>query len=59
MLGVSIIGSTGIFQWLALAAYRAVRANAWRLVVILVAATCSDRYSHVDGRRLCHLPSRL
>lgn len=39
MIVVSIIGSTGVFQWLALAAFRAARGSAWRLVVILMAAT--------------------
>jgi Na+/H+ antiporter NhaD/arsenite permease-like protein len=38
MIVVSIIGSTGIFQWLALAAYRTARGSAWRLAVILMAA---------------------
>jgi Na+/H+ antiporter NhaD/arsenite permease-like protein len=38
MIVVSIIGSTGIFQWLALAAYRAARGSAWRLAVILMVA---------------------
>jgi Na+/H+ antiporter NhaD/arsenite permease-like protein len=39
MIVVSIIGSTGIFQWLALAAYRAAHGSAWRLAVILMVAT--------------------
>lgn len=39
MIVVSIIGRTGIFQWLALAAYRAARGSAWRLVVILILTT--------------------
>jgi len=39
MIVVSIIGRTGVFQWLALAAYRAARGSAWRLAVILMAAT--------------------
>ena len=39
MIVVSIIGRTGIFQWLALAAYRAARGSAWRLAVILMVAT--------------------
>jgi Na+/H+ antiporter NhaD/arsenite permease-like protein len=39
MIVVSIIGRTGMFQWLALAAYRAARGSAWRLAVILMLAT--------------------
>jgi Na+/H+ antiporter NhaD/arsenite permease-like protein len=39
MILVAVIGRTGVFQWLALAAYRAARGNAWRLAVILMAAT--------------------
>jgi Na+/H+ antiporter NhaD/arsenite permease-like protein len=39
MIVVSIIGRTGIFQWLALAAYRTARGSAWRLAVLLMAVT--------------------
>ena len=39
MILVAVVGRTGVFQWLALAAYRAARGNAWRLAVILMAAT--------------------
>jgi Na+/H+ antiporter NhaD/arsenite permease-like protein len=39
MIVVSIIGRTGVFQWLALAAYRIARGSAWRLAVILMIAT--------------------
>jgi Na+/H+ antiporter NhaD/arsenite permease-like protein len=41
MILVAIIGSTGIFQWLALAAYRLSRGNAWRLTVILIVITAT------------------
>jgi Na+/H+ antiporter NhaD/arsenite permease-like protein len=39
MILVAVIGRTGVFQWLALAAYRAAHGSAWRLAVILMAAT--------------------
>jgi Na+/H+ antiporter NhaD/arsenite permease-like protein len=39
MILVAVIGRTGVFQWLALAAYRAARGNTWRLAVILMVAT--------------------
>jgi Na+/H+ antiporter NhaD/arsenite permease-like protein len=39
MIVVSIIGRTGMFQWLALAAYRAARGSVWRLAVILMLTT--------------------
>jgi Na+/H+ antiporter NhaD/arsenite permease-like protein len=39
MILVAIVGRTGVFQWLALVAYRAARGNAWRLTVILVVVT--------------------
>jgi Na+/H+ antiporter NhaD/arsenite permease-like protein len=39
MIVVSIIGGTGIFQWLALTALRTARGHAWRLAVILMLAT--------------------
>jgi Na+/H+ antiporter NhaD/arsenite permease-like protein len=39
MIVVSIIGRTGIFQWLALAAYRRAHGSAWRLAVILMVST--------------------
>ena len=39
MILVAVVGRTGVFQWLALAAYRAARGDAWRLAVILMAAT--------------------
>jgi Na+/H+ antiporter NhaD/arsenite permease-like protein len=39
MIVVSIIGRTGVFQWLALAAYRTARGSAWQLAIILVLST--------------------
>ena len=39
MIVVSIMGRTGVFQWLALEAFRVARGNAWRLAVLLVLAT--------------------
>lgn len=39
MIVVSIVGSTRVFQWLALAAYRAAGGSAWRLALILMLAT--------------------
>jgi Na+/H+ antiporter NhaD/arsenite permease-like protein len=39
MILVAVIGRTGVFQWLALVAYRAARGSAWQLVVILMAVT--------------------
>jgi Na+/H+ antiporter NhaD/arsenite permease-like protein len=41
MIVVSIIGRTGLFQWLAMAAYRAAHGSAWRLAVLLMAATAA------------------
>jgi Na+/H+ antiporter NhaD/arsenite permease-like protein len=41
MILVAIIGSTGIFQWLALMAYRLSRGNAWHLTVILIVITAT------------------
>ncbi len=41
MIIVSITGRTGVFQWLALTAYRAARGSAWRLVVILMVTTAA------------------
>jgi Na+/H+ antiporter NhaD/arsenite permease-like protein len=39
MIVVSIMGRTGVFQWLALEAYRMVGGHAWRLAIILMIAT--------------------
>jgi Na+/H+ antiporter NhaD/arsenite permease-like protein len=39
MIVMSIIGRTGVFQWLALTAYRVARGHAWRLAVILMVST--------------------
>ena len=41
MIVVSIIGRTGVFQWLAMAAYRTAQGSAWRLAVLLMAATAA------------------
>lgn len=39
MIVVSVIGRTGLFQWLALQAYRSARGTAWRLAILLMIAT--------------------
>ncbi|GAB4564885.1 MAG: ArsB/NhaD family transporter [Anaerolineae bacterium] len=39
MIFVAIAGSTGVFQWMAYAAYRASRGNAWALSAILIVLT--------------------
>jgi Na+/H+ antiporter NhaD/arsenite permease-like protein len=39
MVVVSIIGRTGLFQWLALRAYRSAHGSAWRLAIILMVTT--------------------
>ncbi len=41
MIVVSIIGRTGVFQWLALQAHRAAHGSAWRLAIILMVATAA------------------
>jgi Na+/H+ antiporter NhaD/arsenite permease-like protein len=41
MIVVSIVGRTGVFQWLALEAYRAARGSAWRLAIILMTVTAA------------------
>jgi Na+/H+ antiporter NhaD/arsenite permease-like protein len=39
MIVVSIIGNTGLFQWLAMRFYRIARGNAWLLAILLMSAT--------------------
>lgn len=41
MIVVSIIGRTGVFQWLALEAYRVARGSAWHLAIILMVTTAA------------------
>jgi Na+/H+ antiporter NhaD/arsenite permease-like protein len=41
MVVVSIMGRTGLFQWLALLAYRSARGSAWRLAIILMVTTAA------------------
>jgi Na+/H+ antiporter NhaD/arsenite permease-like protein len=41
MIVVSVIGHTGLFQWLALQAYRSARGSAWRLAILLMIATAA------------------
>jgi Na+/H+ antiporter NhaD/arsenite permease-like protein len=41
MIVVSIVGRTGVFQWLALAAYRTAQGSAWRLAIILMLTTAA------------------
>ena len=41
MIVVSVIGRTGLFQWLALQAYRSARGSAWRLAILLMIATAA------------------
>jgi Na+/H+ antiporter NhaD/arsenite permease-like protein len=39
MIVVSIIGNTGLFQWLAMAFYRIAKGNAWIMAILLMSAT--------------------
>jgi Na+/H+ antiporter NhaD/arsenite permease-like protein len=39
MIVVSIIGNTGLFQWLAMRFFRMARGNAWILAILLMSAT--------------------
>jgi Na+/H+ antiporter NhaD/arsenite permease-like protein len=39
MIIVSIIGNTGLFQWLALALFRIARGNAWLMAILLMSVT--------------------
>jgi Na+/H+ antiporter NhaD/arsenite permease-like protein len=39
MIVVSIIGNTGLFQWLAMRFFRIARGNAWILAILLMSAT--------------------
>lgn len=41
MIMVSVIGRTGLFQWLALQAYRSAHGSAWRLAILLMVATAA------------------
>ena len=41
MIMVSVIGRTGLFQWLALQVYRSARGSAWRLAILLMIATAA------------------